>query len=424
MIIEFSTKNFRSFHELATISFEAEPLRSAPAHVIATEAGGLLPAVGVFGPNASGKSNLIKAILFMWWAVQNTNFLAQPTTKHPALRPFLLNSKAAKEPSYFQIILWDEERAAEYRYGFTISEKEVVSEWLEVTTRVKKNRSSTMIFTREKQDFKIHKSAAKELDPLLQRVLPTALAVSVFAQFANDLAFRIVTLMSNENLVIVDSSQSVPVNDALERCAEDKDFRNRVLDLMKKADFGILDLVVERIKISDKELGTLPPQVRSWANETPGMLVGVRVNTLHKVYDRPGETAIFNMNDHESAGTRHFFEMSALMLPILESGGTLIIDEPGSGLHPFITKAVVSLFQNRKTNPHGAQLLFCSHETYLLSSRANLRRDQVWFTEKNDKEESVLRSLAEYKTRNDFEIAKNYLAGRFGAVPVTEFDEE
>ncbi len=424
MIIEFSTKNFRSFRDLATISFEAEPLKSGSVQVISTEAGNLLPAVGVFGANASGKSNLIKALFFMWWSVQNSNFLAQPTTKHPMLKPFLLNSKTAKEPSYFQIILWDKEREAEYRYGFEISSQEVVSEWLELTTRVKKNRRSVMIFRREGQSFTIHKSASKELTPLRERVLPTTLAITVFAQFAYDLAYRVATLMSNESLTIIDGSQSTPIDAALKRCEEDSDYRNRVLALMQKADFGILQLVVKQSKVSKEELGALPPQIRSLIDENAGGLVGVQVNTLHKIYDRPNETAVFNMNDHESRGTARFFELSALVLPVLESGGVLVIDELGSSLHPFITKAAVGLFQNRKTNPKGAQLLFCSHEMYLLSSRANFRRDQVWFTEKNNQEETTLRSLAEYKTRNDFEIAKNYLAGRFGAVPTVGFDED
>jgi hypothetical protein len=230
--------------------------------------------------------------------------------------------------------------------------------------------------------------------------------------------------MSNESLTIIDSSQSTPIGAALKRCEEDSDYRNRVLALMQKADFGILQLVVKQSKVSKEELGALPPQIRSLIDENAGGLVGVQVNTLHKIYDSPNETAVFNMDDHESRGTARFFELSALVLPILESGGVLVIDELGSSLHPFITKAAVGLFQNRKTNPKGAQLLFCSHEMHLLSSRVNFRRDQVWFTEKNNQEETTLRSLAEYKTRNDFEIAKNYLAGRFGAVPTVGFDED
>ena len=110
MIIEFSVKNFRSFRGLTTLSLEAEALKTAKEGLISTGSKfKLLPVVGIFGHNASGKSNLIKALAYMQWAMLNSDYLNQPTTKSPLLQPFLLNEESSKEPSFFQIILWDPE---------------------------------------------------------------------------------------------------------------------------------------------------------------------------------------------------------------------------------------------------------------------------------------------------------------------------
>jgi len=141
MIIEFSTKNFRSFKELATLSLEAESLKTGKEGLISTEFKvNLLPAIGIFGHNASGKSNLIKALTYMQWAMLNSDYLNQLTTKFPFLQPFLLNVENSNDPSFFQIVLWDPENKTEYRYGFEINSEKVVSEWLETTTKIKKNR--------------------------------------------------------------------------------------------------------------------------------------------------------------------------------------------------------------------------------------------------------------------------------------------
>ena len=154
MIIEFSIKNFRSFKELATLSLEAESLKTGKNGLISTEfKTNLLPAIGIFGHNASGKSNLIKALVYMQWAMLNSDYLNQPTTKFPFLQPFLLNVESCKEPSFFQIVLWDSENKTEYRYGFEINAENVVSEWLETVTKVKKNRRRRMIFLRKGQEF-------------------------------------------------------------------------------------------------------------------------------------------------------------------------------------------------------------------------------------------------------------------------------
>ena len=99
-------------------------------------------------------------------------------------------------------------------------------------------------------------------------------------------------------------------------------------------------------------------------------------------------------------------------------GGIFVLDELGASIHPFMSRAIIRLFQNHDTNPKGAQLVFCSHETYLLSNQVGLRQDQIWLTEKNAQEETILHSLVEFNMRSESEFEKNYRQGRFGAVPL------
>lgn len=430
MIIEFTVKNFRSFKEEATLSLEAEPLRSSKVDVIKTDVGNLLPAVGVFGPNASGKSNLTKALMFMQWAVRNTDSLNRPTTQDSRLRPFLLDRASAKEPAFFQIVLWDDDNKSEYRYGFTINGKQVVSEWLDVTSKDAVQRRRRSVFTREGQQFDIHRLMSKELRPRADQVPETGLALATFAQLNSAVALRVVSLLGEPNFIIYDGATEMNLKRALERCRTDVKFKRKVIDFLQQADLGIRDLVINEVNIPAEAFKKVPLSIRKFMKENAGDYDFDKAYlffTGHKLQGKNEEgeenLVAFNLQEDESLGTQRFLVLACLLLEALERGATFVLDELGASLHPFLTKEIVNLFQCQKTNPGHAQLIFCSHETYLLSRHTDMRRDQIWFTEKNEKEESSLRSLAEYKTRSDFEVAKNYIEGTLGAVPVTRFPE-
>src|SRR3984957_7646811 len=222
MIIEFSTKNFRSFKELATLSLEAESLKTGKEGLISTEFKvNLLPPIRIFGHNESGKSNLIKALAYMQWAMLNSDYLNQPTTKFPFLQPFLLNVESSNEPSFFQIVLWDPENKTEYRYGFEINSEKVVSEWLEATTKVKKNRRRRMIFLRRGQEFpEVDDSVKDSVGHLINNVRPTALALTVFAQFADPISSQVIKLVNRPNFMIFDGGSVDPMGYTLQQYHE------------------------------------------------------------------------------------------------------------------------------------------------------------------------------------------------------------
>ena len=418
MIIEFSTKNFRSFRELATLSLEAEPLKTGKSGLFSTEfKTNLLLSTGIFGHNASGKSNLIKALVYMQWAMLNSDYLNQPTTKFPLLQPFLLNVESCKEPSFFQIVLWDSESKTEFRYGFEINTENVVSEWLETVTKVKKNRRRRMIFLRKGQEFELDESVKDSVSHLVNNVRPTALALTVFAQFADPISSQVIKLISRPNFMIFDAAAVDPMGYALKQYHENPEFAFRVLQLLKKLDLSIQDLKIIREPFTEAHLKIIPNELKSLFNQSSDLF---RAITLHKMYGslEKNHHVEFDFNSQESFGTRRLFVLMTLLVQILDIGGIFVLDELGSSIHPFMSREIISLFQNHDTNPKGAQLIFCSHETFLLSNQVGLRQDQIWFTEKNAQEETILHSLLEYNMRSECEFEKNYRQGRFGAVPV------
>ncbi len=419
MIIEFSVKNFRSFKDVATLSLEAESLKIGKDYLIPTEFKiDLLPVIGIFGHNASGKSNLLKALFYMQWAMLNSDYLNQPSTKFPFLQPFLLNSESTTKPSFFQIVLWDPETKSEYRYGFEISSEKVVSEWLETTTKVNKNRRRRMIFLRKGQEFPgIDDSVKTTVGHLIHNVRPTALALTVFAQFADPTSSQVIKLINRPNFMIYDGGSQDPMGYALEQYHENPALASKVLKLLKKLDLSIQDLKVIREPFTEKHLKAIPNELKSLFNQSEDVFKAV---SLHKKYGSSEKNNLINFDfyQQESFGTQRLFVLATLMIQILDVGGVFILDELGSSIHPFMSKEIISLFQNHETNPKGAQLIFSSHETYLLSNQVNLRQDQIWFTDKNAQEETVLRSLIEYDMRSDHEFEKNYLQGRLGAVPI------
>ncbi len=420
MIIEFSIKNFSSFRELTTLSLEAESLKTGKGCLISTDFNlDLLPVIGIFGHNASGKSNLIKALAYMQWAMLNSDYLNQPTTKSPLLQPFLLHVESCKEPSFFQIVLWDSENKTEYRYGFEISAEHVVSEWLETVSKVKKNRRRQMIFLRKGQEFpELDESIKDSVSHLINNVRPTALALTVFAQFADPISSQVIKLMNRPNFMIMDGGAADPMGYAMQQYYENPTFAERVLQLLKKLDLSIQDLKVIREPFTEAHLKVIPSELKPLFNQTSDVF---RAVTIHKMYgsSKKNHHIEFDFNSQESFGTRRLFALITLLVQTLDIGGVFVLDELGSSIHPFMSREIVGLFQNPQTNPKGAQLVFCSHETYLLSKQVGLRQDQIWFTEKNPCEETVLHSLLEYKMRSECEFEKNYREGRFGAVPVT-----
>lgn len=424
MLVEFSVGNYRSFHQPVTLSLRAANLRAKDARLDADnvfECHGLnlLRSAAIYGANASGKSNIINAMGFMrQWVLKSSK--ESQTGETIAVEPFRLHTETREKPSYFQIIF--ELDGVRYRYGFEVDEQKVCSEWL-YHTRQQERR----LFIREGNQYD-RSGVFKEGRGLEAKTRDNALFLSVVAQFNGPLATAILDWFRTQFNVISGLEDTAYRGYTLTRFKEDEAFRQRVVTFIREADLGIADIQVENFPLAE---APVPDEVRDMilnrsrgekmqtlSNEEVNLWIS-QVKTLHKVFDQESASAgleIFDMGIQESQGTQKIFFLAGPLLNTLEKGKVLIIDEMEARLHPFITRAVIQLFNNPQTNPHNAQLIFATHDTGLLSSRF-FRRDQIWFAEKDRYGATDLYSLAELQVRNDASYDTDYIAGKYGAVP-------
>ncbi len=431
MLIDFTVKNYRSFKEAATLSLAAQPLKNDGIAIYSTEFGHkILPAAGIYGANASGKSNILKGLSYAILAVLNSNNAAFPITKHPLLQPFMLDRQTQKEPVHFEISLWDKEQISQYNYAFQVHGDAIVTEWLEVIDRPSKKRRSRIIFERENNTFTFHPTEGERLKRLKGFVANTALALNVFANFADSYSRRVVTILQNINFVDANNMSSLMMY-ALERLHDDEKLKSQVVNFIRNSDIGIQDISIDRSEMNLGEAwAQLPKELQGIPilNTAPGYRY--ELYSRHSIYGAEGskqkEEKTFHFGD-ESRGTNKLLSLSVLLFEALNEGKTVLIDELGSGLHPHLTRKIVELFQSPVSNRFGAQLVFAGHDVLLMETNSlnrtlDLRRDQIWFTEKGEDESSEMRCLVEYKSKKEHEFAKRYLEGRFGAVPMFSFE--
>lgn len=184
-------------------------------------------------------------------------------------------------------------------------------------------------------------------------------------------------------------------------------------------DLGIDDIQIEEFKLTDDSLPKNMPDDLRTAILKNTITDKFAVKTIHKKFDKEGkQTAleIFDIDSHESEGTKKLFSLAGPLMDTLKNGRILFIDEFDARLHPLITYEIIRLFNSNKTNPKNAQIIFATHDTNLLSNKL-FRRDQIWFAEKDKGGATHLYSLAEYKVRNDASFENDYIQGKYGAIP-------
>lgn len=419
MLVEFSVGNYRSFHAPVTLSMQAAKLRSSDKrldehNVFQADRLSLLRSAAIYGANASGKSNLIQAMAFMRRLILQSSRESQ-AGEPTGVERFRLSTATRGEPSCFQIIFRLNDRR--YRYGFEIDEEQVRAEWLYHT-----GQRETRLFIREGAQYDIS-SVFKPGRGLTERTRNNALFLSVAAQFNVQLAVTLLKWFRQGFNIISGLDDTAYAGFTLRRFEADESFRQRVLAFVREADLGIADIHVERLPLAEAPIPEevqylLARVVREQGRSGEELLVN-RPKTMHQVFNSEQGVAgweTFDMEKQESQGTQKIFNLSGPLLDTLEGGKLLVIDEMEARLHPFITRAVIQLFNSPRTNPRNAQLVFATHDTSLLSHRF-FRRDQIWFTEKNQYGATDMYSLAELQVRNDASFDRDYIAGKYGAIP-------
>jgi len=370
-----------------------------------------LPAA-IFGANAGGKSNFLKAMAVFRNFIRNSSKETQQGEKIPVI-PFRLHEQTESAPTVFEAIFLQND--TRYRYGFGATVDRVESEWL---FRQRDSTRETCLFTREYADrslsaeFKIS-AEFREGKGLEERTRPNALFLSVAAQFNGAIAREIFNWLNRfRNISGLDDADNI---DSTAGWLNRVDYSAQIKELTRQADTGIEDIrAIERpFGLGDawaKQLGI--SAMASYAEP------GISIKTYHQKFNaeqKPVGRVEFDFGTDESAGTQKFVSLAGPFLEALMTGSILFVDELEARLHPLLTRALVSRF-NSSTNRRDGQLVFASHDVGLLDPK-RIRRDQVWFVEKDDFGASRLYSLAEFKVRKDAKFDREYLLGLFGSVP-------
>jgi AAA15 family ATPase/GTPase len=374
----------------------------------------------IYGANASGKSNILRAMGFMRNLVLNKFKITQSTDKLLHY-PFRLNTETEQASSYFEIVFFLE--GTKYRYGFEADNTTVYTEWLYSDEKGKESR----LFERdiEKNINYINKQKFKEGVGL--KVPDNYLFIWKCDQNNGETARKILQWFKNFNLIDgLENEQYIAT--ALKQMDNDTHAKSDLLRLVKIADFGIDGIAIEKKNIPqdfiENSLFSIEVKYRISAD---GGIVWDELQTEHKKFNAENQqigSVLFELSNDESQGTKKFFALSAPILDTLERGGVLLVDELDSSLHPMLTECLIRLFNNKDLNKHNAQLIFATHDIHLLSVPELFERDQIWFTEKDQYGSTHLYSLIEFRKNNKGKdvktsdnLEKHYLQGRYGAVP-------
>ena len=406
MLVDFRVRNYRSFADEAFIQMDAaKAFKEHPECLIETSAGKYLKSLAIYGANASGKSNLIFAVSAFRKLVLTS--AKNNSTDRIATHPFALSDENLAAPTMYEIRFVID--GLFHRYGCEVTAEKIVSEWLFVTEKFG-TATGRKIFTREEGRIDYGKSyrGARVGEAEL---LPNTLLLSRLDQMNAEVPVRVVQWM--KKLAVVSALQDERYEGFSVKQLDDADNREKIVAFTRLADAGIAD-----IGKRDVPLQELPSFLRN-VIEKENLPLPVAVSFSRQKNDG-GSLVPFSLDHDESAGTAKMFRLSGMWLDILAKGGVAFVDEIEAKLHPLLTRQLVRMFNSSDLNPHGAQLVFVTHDTNLLAY-GDLRRDQIWFCEKNRRGESTLYSLAEINDpdlkRKNALVEENYIKGRYGAIP-------
>ena len=384
MLLQFSITNHRSIKETAIISMKAAADKTMKEVLISPDGKKeLVPVMAIYGANAAGKSNVIHALLLMREMVCGSYAKPLKGAELP-YEPFAFVD-GQTEPTTFEIIYYYE--SIKYAYGFSFDKDRIISEYLYHWP----NGREALVFSREKDEYEFRESIQEQLT-LAGRTSENRLYLTssnewncaqtekAYLWFQKNLRGLIATGVSNESTI-----------DAIRKGGDGK---QRILKEMMLADLGICNVELSGTK--EKPI----------------------ISTVLQLTDDSGEKKQYTLLlGQESVGTQRFFSRIGLWMDALNSGAVLVVDEIEASMHPLLTRHLIEMIQDQTTNQNHAQLIFTTHDTGLLDLKL-LRRDQIWFAEKDEKTmQTDIYALTEFSPRKEENIARGYLQGRYGAIP-------
>jgi AAA15 family ATPase/GTPase len=416
MLVEFSVGNYKSFKDIQTLHLQAGNLKSKDGRLEesntfqANDKFRLLKSKLIYGANDSGKSNLIRAMIAMFMTIENSFKDDQIIANY--IEPFFLSKETIQQPTYFQLSLILE--GIPYRYGMELKDGKVVSEWLFGTPDSKES----YYFIREEMSVKVNKRLFKEalkIVPEEEDDVPiyaeTSLFLSVAAASKRQIANKIVQFLQKKIGILEGFSIEFMRKEAM-RLIDNEAFNVRLVQLLANIDINVDSIYKKNVSLIDHDREKRIAESSESKQESIFL-----IKTVTPPNSDTSISAAFNLDIHEAEGTKKIIELAPFLLVALEKGMTLILDELDARLHPRLTRKIVELFNSKETNPNNAQLIAVTHDTNLMDANL-LRRDQICFVDRDENRSSFIYSLAEYKgVRNDAPFEKDYLKGKYGAVP-------
>jgi AAA15 family ATPase/GTPase len=411
MLLRFRFSNFRSFRRENELSMISGPFSDLPRAVFKPPGmkEGVLPVAAIYGANASGKTNVLKALEFMKGAVENSHRAWQPDGRIPR-EPFLLDETARKVPSVCSVDVVI--TGVRYQYGFSVDDKTVHKEWLDAYPNGRKQAW----FSREAGKPIVFSSKLSGENKAIEALTrPNSLYLSAAAQNNHEILTPIYLWFLNA-LAVRASGKTQDQRLTTAACYDESD-RKRIAQFLKIADLGIVDIGLNLSEKNARIVRDFSDAVKLEGGKAKEFVKRAEVmfkevELLHSA----GEKSIPFSLSQESDGTVAYLSMLGPLLAALKMGRVFCIDELDASLHPLLAMQIINLFNNPELNESGAQLIFNTHDSNLLSSKL-LRRDQIWFTEKQPDGSGHLYPLTDFKPRLGENIENGYLQGRYGAIP-------
>ncbi|BBE31910.1 transporter [Tepiditoga spiralis] len=400
MLIQFNFKNFKSYKNEVSLDLSATSIKDHEYNLIHDKnEEKFLKIAAIYGPNAGGKSNIIEAFRFMrYWVL--SSFKEAGERKGIPLKCFAFDEKFKNGKSEFEVFF--KEKGYEYQYGFLIDDSKVYEEWLYKRDFRGKNKYN-IIFERKENNIKSSKFLKKVVS-ITENIINGS---TLFLSFLGNINVKEIKNVFDwfREIKVINFGDSFSeliyeTNSELKRRYKDKKYIKGLVEFLKSIDIDIEDIMVKE-RISN--------------NKKTSILYSKHYDNKKKLIELPF--------DEESDGTKKMLLLYNIFYDVFKNGETIFIDELDSKLHPILMRKVIAMFHDEKVNKNNSQLIFTTHNVVLLTKDL-FRRDEIWFAEKKSKE-SKLYSLVEFKVngkkvRNDASYDKDYLKGKYGAIPIVK----
>lgn len=407
MILEFSITNFLSFKDKVTFSMLANATNGLDDNYIISNDRRVLKTNAIYGANASGKTNLFKILTIVISMLRSSN-IVNINAKLPIV-PFKFDKKTINKPSEFEIkFIVDDVR---YVYGFIADTNKIHEEYLYYYP----NGRETKIFDRTNtNDYSFPQKDEKLLNDIAAKNAPNKFFIATatnwnYEKTKSPYKFLSADINTFNNL---GGLRDLALSEYLKNNKELKDF---ALEFLKKADFNIEDYKVLETDVPDDVLAAIPVFIKA------GMNMKEKPKVFTAFFKHKGSDVELSYEE-ESMGTQIIFCFIPFIKDALNNKRVVVVDELDKSLHPYLVEMIVQMFNDPDINKNGAQLIFNTHDTNLLKLNI-LRRDQIWFAEKDDKNGiSDLYPLSDFSVRKTENVERGYMLGRYGAVPFIKND--